>query len=66
MFANFAKSLPSFAKFMKISLEFGQHLSELCQFPCFHFHITLFKQILKPEFAEFRQSRNTGPTCAER
>ena len=35
---------------------FVEHLSEFCrnyfcyfQIPCFHFHITLFKQILKPE-----------------
>ena len=36
------------------SIYFLCSISTFCyfQFPCFHFHITLFKQILKPEFAQ--------------
>ena len=36
--ATFAKSLPSFAKFMKISLEFGQNLSEFVPMFPFSYH----------------------------
>ena len=42
-------------------------ISTFCYFqiPCFHFHITLFKQILKPEFRQipnyFQNSMNFIP-----
>ena len=60
---KFANLFPNCAKlkFVEISLDVGQFLPEkncrnfagtFCyfQFPCFHFHITLFKQILKQNF----------------
>ena len=57
--AKNSKEVLQIAIFQHFSSNFGQILMKFdlnfagyFQFPCFHFHITLFKQILKPNILE--------------